>query len=124
MNWDDALPLDLEESWTKWLSSSIALGEIEIARCTREPTEGKLSKDVICIFSDASENGYSASSYRVTGSTSDPDNLHVTFLQAKTKVAPLKALSIPRLELLAAELAMNLFLEIRADLPMFFVKPI
>jgi len=113
IGWDEALPSDLKVRWNEWLMAAKALEEIEIARCTRELTGEDLSREFICIFSDASEKGYSSTSYRVTSSMSSPEKWHVAFLQAKTKVAPLKALSIPRLELLAAELSMSLYLEIK-----------
>lgn len=50
-------------------------------------------------FVDASENGYAAVSYfRIF----DGNNIVVTLIGSKTRVAPLKVVSIPRLELMAA----------------------
>lgn len=50
-------------------------------------------------FSDASEVAYDAVAYvRVVDSS---DQVHVTLVMVKTKVAPIKRLSIPRLEYVA-----------------------
>ena len=57
-------------------------------------------------FSDASEVSYGAASYlRFT----DVDSkVHCSFIMSKTRLAPFKSLSVPRLELTAATLAIKL----------------
>ena len=51
-------------------------------------------------FCDASEAAYSGVVY--IRAVDEQDNVHVSLVMAKTKVAPLKRLSIPRLELCGA----------------------
>ena len=60
-------------------------------------------RPVLCIFCDASEIAYGACAYLRW--KTDDDKYEVRFVSAKSKVAPLKALTIPRLELLAGVLA-------------------
>ena len=61
---------------------------------------------MLCIFSDASQYAFGACSYsqlRV-----NDDQYQVRLIAAKSRVAPLKQLSIPQLELQAAVLASRL----------------
>ena len=62
-------------------------------------------------FSDASEKAYSAVIY--ARSTYDNHQPLVALVSAKTKVAPLKTLRVPRLELCAADLLSKLLDRIR-----------
>ena len=61
-------------------------------------------------FCDASEMGYCAVAYLVTEANGVTT---VTFLLSRVKVAPLKAVSMPRLELLAAELGLKVVAEVK-----------
>lgn len=66
------------------------------------------------VFSDVSEVGYGSSSYlRVEY----PDGrVHCTFVMGKAKNAPVKFVSIPRLELQAAVLATRMCKMLREEL--------
>ena len=62
---------------------------------------------ILCIFSDTSNEAFGACDY-VRWQTKS--NEYVTrFIAAKSRVAPLKPLTIPRLELQAAVLATRLY---------------
>ena len=57
------------------------------------------------VFTDASEFAYGAAAYiKVTNET----GIHVSLLMGKSRVAPLKCISIPRLELTAAAVGAKL----------------
>ena len=65
-------------------------------------------------FSDASEVGYGAVSYlRFVDAES---KVHCSFVMSKSRLAPLKSLSVPRLELTAATLAVKLDKMLRKEL--------
>ena len=60
----------------------------------------------LCVFSDASQEAFGACAY--TRQKLKDDTYSVKFVSAKSRVAPLKKLSIPRLEIQAAVLASRL----------------
>ena len=76
-----------------------------IADATEEPT--------LCIFSDASQNAFGACAY-IRQKTKD-GKFDVRFITAKSRVAPLKQLTVPRLELQAAVLASRLAKSIQEE---------
>lgn len=65
------------------------------------------------MFGDASEKGYSAVAYIRQDSR---NKIEVSFVSGKAKVAPLKHMTVPRLELQAALLASRLAASILVDL--------
>ncbi|XP_065355424.1 uncharacterized protein LOC135949900 [Calliphora vicina] len=102
-DWDECLkPLTL----TKWLNFLKFYDDINKIRIPRWINFKPTSKIEFHGFSDASEKAYSAVLYvRVT--PIDGPNI-ITLLFAKTRVAPIKVLSIPRLELCGAVLLANM----------------
>ncbi len=65
-------------------------------------------------FSDASEQGYGTVTYlRIQNSNCD---IHVSFIMSKTRVNPLKAITVLRLELTAAVLAVRVNLMLKKEL--------
>ncbi|XP_025265579.1 uncharacterized protein LOC112638301 [Camponotus floridanus] len=112
VEWDDPLPEDDAHQWRGWQSELPHLGNIRIPRWLKsEPTD---SNPEIHGFADASEKAFAAVVYLLTR---DKDNqVQVSLLSAKTKVAPLKQVSLPRLELCAATLLTRLVVHIRLAL--------
>ena len=97
IDWDDPLPTDVHTAWLQWRSELKCL----IPRCYYPD-----GADIVAIelhgFSDASENAYAAVVYlRLIDSTGQ---VHISMVMSKTKVAPIKRLTIPRLELCGAHL--------------------
>ena len=104
VDWDDDLPEDLALKARNWFDELTELGKVAIPRCLQE-----MSLDVVEMhaFADASEAAYGAVVYLLTRSRDHGDTC-VRFVTAKSRVAPVKSTSIPRLELLAAVLATEL----------------
>lgn len=100
IDWDEHLPPDIENDARRWLVEVDKLGEIEVERSlkVRENT-------ALHIFVDASTMAYGAVSYAFSDSSS---RIHQRMIAAKSKVAPLKSISVPRLELMAAIVGVRL----------------
>lgn len=101
-DWDDPqLPERLLDSWHSWEAELEHLPEITLPRCYSTPRMDRSSsiRD-IHVFCDASEQAYGSVAYI---RTEDPDGeVKISFLAARSRVAPCKQQSIPRLELCAA----------------------
>lgn len=105
ISWDAEVDEEISKRFRSWTASLPNLLEIEIPRWTK--MQGEAIEDVtIHTFVDASKVAYAAVVYsRVVqaGKTS------VHLLAAKSRVAPIRKLTIPRLELLAATIGARLF---------------
>ncbi|KAF0704916.1 Integrase catalytic domain-containing protein, partial [Aphis craccivora] len=99
IGWDDQLPSDLAEEWTDFYPSLGWLTGIKIPRYIGCSDGCRFE---LCGFCDASVKGYAAVEYfRVT----DPSGgTRVYLIGSKTKLAPIKTVTIPRLELCGAVL--------------------
>lgn len=103
-DWDDRLPNEVTTEWKTYRSQLHVIEQIRIPRWIR--TEADPQSIQIHCFSDASNHAYAAATYvRVIDSHG---RITTNLLTSKTKVAPLKTLSLPRLELNGAVLASKL----------------
>ncbi|VDI05042.1 Hypothetical predicted protein [Mytilus galloprovincialis] len=104
-NWDDPLPRHLFAKWSDWKQSLISLEGLHIPRCYSPTSSCNAAERELHIFSDASEQAIASVAYL---RTKDMDNnYHVGFVLGKAKVAPTHGHTIPRLELCAAVLAVQ-----------------
>ena len=98
--WDDPL---LEQEKMKWLKIDTDLREISdchIPRYIGLSDSEKLSSQLL-VFCDASKNAYAAPVYMYLRQQTDSRCIS-NLIFSKTRLAPNKEISIPRLELLAA----------------------
>ncbi|XP_057367014.1 uncharacterized protein LOC130688036 [Daphnia carinata] len=104
LDWDEELPEPLKCQFQKWCKGLSNLARITIPRCLVK--EERPTTQQVHIFADASQLGFGAVACVRTTYTSE--RVGVSFIMAKTHVAPLKQLSIPRLELQGAVEALHL----------------
>lgn len=82
------------------------LEEFSIDRCFKPPDFGNVVSCQLYYFSDASQLAYGAVCYlRLVNSRGD---IHCFFVKGKSRLAPLKPVTIPRMELSAAVLSTRL----------------
>ncbi len=81
------------------------LEELSLDRCLRPENFGTVVSQQIHSFSDASSMGYGQVSY--LGQHNDLGQIHCAFLMGKARCAPVKQITIPRLELTAAVLSVR-----------------
>ncbi len=80
------------------------LEKVKLNRCIK-PKGFKIAKTEFPHFSDASVLGYGQCSYLRLVSNSG--QVHVSLLAGKSRVSPIKPVTIPRLELSAAEVTVK-----------------
>ncbi|XP_062703957.1 uncharacterized protein LOC134286361 [Aedes albopictus] len=116
LNWHDKLPPTIEEAWIEVKENLHLLEEVKLPRWAANHN-GRIE---LHGFSDASEEAYAAVVY--LRSVDSNGEVHVTLLAAKTKVAPVRQISIPRLELNAAELLAKLMQQVATPLERFQIN--
>ena len=103
-DWDDHIDPALLERWTEWSNSLATLRDIHIPRCYKS-TPWQPDSMQIHAFSDASEVGFGAVIYL---RMEFGGGVQTAFVISKTRIAPKKTQTIPRLELNGALLAARL----------------
>lgn len=113
IDWDDTVPPVIADTWDKWRRELPLLTNKLIPRCYY-PRNMRVSSVQLHGFSDASELAYAAVTYlRVVDSY---ERVHVSLIMSKTKVAPIRRQSIPRLELCGSHFLASLLDRVRGVL--------
>lgn len=98
-DWDEPISIELRNRYSRWMGVLVQLDRIRIPRCYfRHPTKG-IRNLQLHVFCDASEEAYACVAYlraEING------RVECVLVAGRSKVAPLKTVSIPRLELMAA----------------------
>ncbi|KAJ0175222.1 hypothetical protein K1T71_009363 [Dendrolimus kikuchii] len=103
LDWDQHLPVELEVQWKNFVEELPLLSNINHDRHIKVKCH---TYTQILGFCDASSRGYAAVVYLRTKDAVGASK--VSLVIAKSKVAPLKTVTIPRLELMAAHLLAKL----------------
>ncbi|XP_043483451.1 uncharacterized protein LOC122511943 [Leptopilina heterotoma] len=109
IEWDQQIPPDLSTTWCDYYKALPKLNELIIPRNINPRNESE-SFDIIG-FSDFSEKALGACLYAV--SKDEDQTMSSQLICSKSKVAPVKAVSLPRLELMAASLLAELVYLVR-----------
>ncbi|XP_050495535.1 uncharacterized protein LOC126876672 [Bombus huntii] len=112
INWDESLPADVHTEWSKYYAHLPLLNNVEFPRKTIINPAAEIQLHGFC---DASERAYGACVYLRTITLDG--QVCTRLLTAKSKVAPLKSLTIPRLELSGALLLASLATTVLQALP-------
>lgn len=91
-----------------------SLGHLRQPRCLKPPDFRDVVTAELHHFSDASSSGYGAVSY--LRQINCDGRIHSSFVISKSRVTPMRELTIPRLELCAAVLAAKLDCMLRREL--------
>ncbi|XP_062538332.1 uncharacterized protein LOC134206617 [Armigeres subalbatus] len=113
LGWDQPVPSTVGEAWQKFHGKLDFLNQIRVDRCVLIPNA--VSVELHC-FSDASEKAYGGCIY--VRSQDVNGTIHVRLLSSRSKVAPLRSQSIPRLELCGALLLSQMYETVRNSIKM------
>ena len=92
------LTAELSQQWKKLVNQLRGSTPILLPRCYSPYPSTEIISSHLCGFCDASQRAYAAVVYLVSVSICD---VNVSFVAAKTRVSPLRLITIPRLELLS-----------------------
>jgi hypothetical protein len=99
-DWDDPLELDVKGSWLTWFNQFVGLSKITIPRHVWAELE-EIDME-LHLFADALQRAMTAVAYLKCQRNNE---VKVSLLMSKMQVAPLKKMSVPRLELQACLMA-------------------
>ncbi|XP_013386926.1 uncharacterized protein LOC106156278 [Lingula anatina] len=103
--WDDQVPESIRCRWERWRSDLLNLTKLNIPRCYKPNDFGEVTTAELHHFSDASVEGLGQCSYlRLKSNTG---RIATTLVMGKSKVAPSKPVTVPRLELSAAVMSIK-----------------
>lgn len=103
LRWDDSIPEVLRLRWCNWLMDLNQLSDCEVRRCINPSDYGEPVSAHLHHFADASENGYGIVTYLLLKNRKS--EVYCDFIMGKARVAPLKPVTVPRMELTAAKFA-------------------
>ncbi|GIY22645.1 uncharacterized protein CDAR_545521 [Caerostris darwini] len=116
-SWDDEVNNEIKKQFLKWIKQLKYFKNIKIPRWLGVMKESNLS---IHTFVDASKTAYAACIF--LRSESSMGSVTVQLLQARSRITPMKTITIPRLELMAATIGARLFSSVTQALKLPNVK--
>lgn len=120
--WDEEISEQSRRTWLRWLSDLDKLSELSVSRCVKPASFGPTESAQIHLFSDASQDGYGVVAYLLLNN--ERGETQVSFLIGKSRVAPLKQMTIPRMELTAAVVAVKVDRMLREELQLPLKKSV
>lgn len=114
LGWDEQLPDKELDRWQIWKNDLTKMENLRVPRCVKPSAMEKIAEICLHYFSDASQSAYGVTAYLRVVDTEG--NIQCSLLLAKSRLAPIKSVTIPRLELTAATLSIRLDNVIRREL--------
>lgn len=108
--WDDPIPHDILSRWDRFRSEMYYFKEMKIPRYIQVTADALLELHGFC---DASTKAYASVVYLKVNS----NEIFISLVAAKTRVAPVKSITLPRLELQGALLLSELITTVLKTLP-------
>ena len=118
--WDCKVPDDLAQAWSNWRTKLPDLEHIKLQRCYKPHNFGEVKSMSLHTFSDASEIGYGTACY--LRQVDSENRVCVSLVCGKSRVSPLKSITIPRLELTAATLSVKIGAMVKDELDQSSLK--
>ena len=106
LSWDEEIEAQESQCWRLWLSDLPLLSSVALPRCLRPVDLGEIQDAELHHFADASQIAYGTVSYARL--VDENGRTHCSFLAGKSRLAHMKQMTIPRLELSAAVLAVRM----------------
>ncbi|XP_068712986.1 uncharacterized protein [Montipora foliosa] len=118
--WDQPLDGKILQRWQQWRNNLPLLAEVKIPRCYFSRADHEKATPQLHHFCDASQIGYGTCTYlRIVY----PDGtVECAFITEKSRNAPIKTVSIPRLKLQGALLAARVDFSVRKELNFEFER--
>ena len=114
LEWDEPLPVPCRDIFSAWCAGLEVLKQLKVPRVYFKPGWSELARVELHAFSDASPKAYGTTVY-LRAPLSDGAHA-VVLVMSKGRVAPLKAVSLPRLELLGCLMGARLVTFVRRAL--------
>ena len=115
IDWDDKLPDEIHSKLEYWLQNLSRLNELKFDRCYFKSKSWDPSNNYeLHMFGDASEKGYGCCIY--LRALNFDGTYSVSLVIAKSRVAPINVLSLPKLELMAAVIGARLIIFVKQAL--------
>lgn len=111
IDWDDELPGRILHAWECYMKDLENFSTIHVPRCVVNSSNNVTVN--LYAFCDASERAYGACVYVQT--MSDSKTIYTALLCAKSRVAPIKKITIPKLELCGVGLPASHWLHVKGN---------
>ena len=110
LDWDEELDGEVKSKVQSWYSDLHELSNLSVPRCLHIGKHKDVQSMQLHVFSDASEEAYGAVVYARYVYANHA--VTTTIVAAKSRVAPLAAMSIPRMELMGAVTGLRLAISV------------
>ncbi|XP_064471859.1 uncharacterized protein LOC135386067 [Ornithodoros turicata] len=103
VDWDEKIPEAFIDVWESWCQHISSISDVEVPRCISTPGGSYCQVHVFC---DASKRAYGCAAYLRW--VNDKGDSTARIICSKARVSPLKELTLPRLELMAAVIGIRM----------------